>query len=508
MDAIEYFSSHMQALKKLIPYIVILIATLPLYHINVHPGHNWGDDFAQYIMQASNIATGNAHYKTGYIFNSLNPQYAPPQYPLGFPLLLAPIVKIWGALSFTKMLQFIGLCLAALGCILFYYYRKYMGTLSAICLALLCVYASGIIELKNSVLSDIPCWVFIALYLALRNSEYISNRRLALLIATMTMAILIRSQSLVLLAAEGMYLLGYTLQQTIATRRLNVKAIFTSVSFKTICGAIVLQLLIDKLIFGTPGGTVGFYQHMLSRNQGIELSTQVGGNLNYLLDLVFRYFDYYPSSELNRVTMRIVVSGIFGLSTAGFFITVRKKMRVDDWYFILIVILIAFVGERQGVRFIISIIPIYLFYAFVAFRKATGPMNKWAATIVPLIIALVFLNLSADNMNRVKEAPTDNIPGVEDQKAFDYIRSNVGADELIIFAKPRALALFTNKKSMTYAWNNSWEENKAQFDAHNAKYILLKQSLNDISLQEYLYGAAHPIDSLRIAQDYMLYTLK
>jgi len=494
-------------LKKLIPYVVILLAAIPLYSINVHPGHNWGDDFAQYILQGSNIATGKPHYNTNYIFNSLNPQYAPPQYPIGFPLLLAPIIKIWGPLSFLKMLQFIGLCLSALGCILFFYYRKYMGTLSAMCLALLCIYGSGILELKNSVLSDIPCWVFIALYLALRNSDNITTRKLMLLIVAMTMAILIRSQSLVLVAAECMYLLAHTIQQTASTRRLNIKAIITSVSIKTVCGALILQLIIDKLIFATPGGTVGFYQHMLSRNQGIPLSDQIGGNLSYLMDLMLRYFNYYPGSEMNKLVMRVVVPGIFGLSIAGFFITVRKKMRVDDWYFILIIVLIAFVGERQGVRFIISIIPIYLFYAFVALRTAIGPMKKWATVAAPILVALIFVNLSSDNIKWLKEVPTDNIPHTEDQKTFDYIRSHVGADEVIIFAKPRALALFTDRKSMVYAWNSSWEENKKIFDANNARYILLKQSLNDISLQEYLYGAAHAVDSIPIAGDYVLYKL-
>ena len=55
-----------------------------------------GDDYAQYIKEASNIAHGIPYYRSNYIFNPLNPDYAPPAYPPGFPLLLAPVVNVFG----------------------------------------------------------------------------------------------------------------------------------------------------------------------------------------------------------------------------------------------------------------------------------------------------------------------------------------------------------------------------------------------------------------------------
>ncbi len=85
--------------------MVLLLVSLPLFFLNIHDVHLWGDDFAQYIREAQNIANGKPYYQSGYIFNPYNTVYAPAQYPPGFPLLLAPVVKIWG-LSIRAMCYF------------------------------------------------------------------------------------------------------------------------------------------------------------------------------------------------------------------------------------------------------------------------------------------------------------------------------------------------------------------------------------------------------------------
>src|SRR5438876_9591837 len=64
------------------------------YLATIRPGHAWGDDFAQYIHHARNLATGVPYAATGYIYNPYNPTTGPRTYPPGLPLLLAPVVKL------------------------------------------------------------------------------------------------------------------------------------------------------------------------------------------------------------------------------------------------------------------------------------------------------------------------------------------------------------------------------------------------------------------------------
>ena len=66
------------------------------YVVTIREGHDWGDDFSMYIHHAQNIAHGKSYVETGYIYNPLNPAVGPRAYPPGFPLLLAPVVKLFG----------------------------------------------------------------------------------------------------------------------------------------------------------------------------------------------------------------------------------------------------------------------------------------------------------------------------------------------------------------------------------------------------------------------------
>lgn len=70
-------------------YIVLVLAAMT-------DGHVWGDDWAQYVLHARNIVTGHPYTDTGYLFNPDRPHVGPPSYPPGLPLLLAPILAVSG----------------------------------------------------------------------------------------------------------------------------------------------------------------------------------------------------------------------------------------------------------------------------------------------------------------------------------------------------------------------------------------------------------------------------
>src|SRR4051794_26067874 len=90
---------------KYLPYLVLLLLSIPLFFMNIHEGHALGDDFAQYIKEAMNIAHGKPFYESNYIYNKYNTEYAPAQYPPGFPLMLAPVIGS-RALSFPVLFYF------------------------------------------------------------------------------------------------------------------------------------------------------------------------------------------------------------------------------------------------------------------------------------------------------------------------------------------------------------------------------------------------------------------
>jgi hypothetical protein len=101
--------------KRILPLILLLICTIPLFFMNVHEKHSWGgDDYALYIKEAENISEGKPFYKTGFVFYDRNICYSPPQYPPGFPLLLAPIVKYGGGVSIKALCYYNTAIIAAM----------------------------------------------------------------------------------------------------------------------------------------------------------------------------------------------------------------------------------------------------------------------------------------------------------------------------------------------------------------------------------------------------------
>ena len=56
----------------------------------------WGDDWAQYVMHARNLLAGVPYGNIGYLFNPDAANVGPPSYPPGLPLLLVPVMAMFG----------------------------------------------------------------------------------------------------------------------------------------------------------------------------------------------------------------------------------------------------------------------------------------------------------------------------------------------------------------------------------------------------------------------------
>jgi hypothetical protein len=79
------------------PTVAILVVLLLGLHIMTRDDSvGYGYDSAQYMRHAENIAEGNDYADTGYIQNA-DRQMDPVYYPPGYPLVLAPVVAVWGS---------------------------------------------------------------------------------------------------------------------------------------------------------------------------------------------------------------------------------------------------------------------------------------------------------------------------------------------------------------------------------------------------------------------------
>ena len=135
-------------------YIYIIFAAIVFANLlSIKDGHNWGDDFAQYIINARNIIDHKPYTSGVMLDNNII-------YPPGLPILLAPLLKIFG-LNFKvfKVINVFSWYLA-IGFLYAFMVRVENQRFARI-VAFFMAVSSLFFVYKQNVLSDIPFFLFI-----------------------------------------------------------------------------------------------------------------------------------------------------------------------------------------------------------------------------------------------------------------------------------------------------------------------------------------------------------
>src|SRR5437867_7733666 len=138
--------------------LIVIIISLILGASTLTRGHDWGDDFASYIMQAGSILSGRTRefveHNSFTIFESSS-QTGPVAYPWGYPLILSPIYAIKGINPLA--LKSPGLCFYAgfLVCLYFLVNSRLTRAESLLVVSLF-AFNPLLIQFLDQILSDIP----------------------------------------------------------------------------------------------------------------------------------------------------------------------------------------------------------------------------------------------------------------------------------------------------------------------------------------------------------------
>lgn len=492
--------------KKYLPYLLLLLLSVPLYFIDIADLHAWGDDFAQYIKEAQNIGHGRPFYLSNYIFNKYNTNYAPPQYPPGFPLLLAPVIKNWG-LSFRAMYYFNSFLATCLLFVLFAYFRKYAGIVASVCLAVLVCYSGRVIDLKGNVLADIPCLIFVTLYLWQRNMEQHSRRSIALLILFAVLAIQMRSQAFFLIVAEGIFLLLVFIKTSVQEKKIVVrKTLFLSLYI--IAGVVTVNLFLNKVIFYSPLSTTDFYKNIIDEVLSKDLINVAEGSMTYLLKTISAFFYFKTYDGFSKAAVFFITSIGLTFGITGFIVNISKRLALDDIFFAVMCVVILFFPGRDE-RYFLPAVPILFYYCYTTFKIILPAITSVKGRGIAIIITLIYLVSGFGYFEKSSaELSYGGIPKHNDLVALQYISEHVADSDIVAFSKPRMLTLFTNKRSMNISWQISLDMNKKVFDSMHVKYMLVLDGIDDGYFKEYLREVQRPVDSIRISEGYILYSLR
>ncbi len=432
-------------------FALLVVASLLAFG-SLTKGHDWGDDFASYIMQARSVVEFDPQtFVEANLFTLTHSEIVriPLVYPWGAPVILAPAYAAFGldihALKIPNVACFLMFLLT-----LFLFARGYHS--SVFTLFVVAIFSTSPLLLMelNRIGSDIPFMLASTLSMLLIDATVMRGRRLicknwdasilGLCLATsisirpngwLLVLTLLFAHALKLRAAQRSIHFDHTL--TVETHsRAQVTLPYIS------CGT---ALLVWNIIFPVS----------ISRLSAVPPITPEIFNQNTLVYLLlpsqFFYGAPYPL---------IFYSGALGFVVLG----VRASWaRTPHFLFYCgttlgLLVLWPF---YQGVRFILPIVPFFFHFMLEGVRTVRSQLGPRGVKLfdavslsvgVLLIGSLCLASVAGVQKNlRDQRMPIEGPFSKEAREMFNFISTQTDPDDVIVFFKPRLMRLLTERRS-------------------------------------------------------------
>jgi 4-amino-4-deoxy-L-arabinose transferase-like glycosyltransferase len=406
--------------------ICLALATGIFYATHLTNGHDWGDDFSQYIAHARSIAEGKVYKDTGYI---QNPDYVlgPEVYPPVFPLLLAPVYSIAGlnlaALKLVPTLCFTGFLL-----LIWPVFRPYLAPFLVFFITALVALNPYFYLYKENILSEYPFLFFLFLsFYCIRKANQAQGKWKWLYFGLIGVSIYCvygtRSAGLVLLLAW----LGEIFFQKHKAKRWYL---FTGVAI----AAFGLLFMGQKFYENSSGENYKDQFEARYKPDTIESNKE-----RYYYEAQNFWIEGGEGSYKVWLVRILLWSGLAGVLLRAF-----KERPSTFEFFVLFYLALTLVWPWfLEIRALFPFYPLVLFYSFHLLTKVLK-FNKLAlaGTSGVLFLACLFPYFRA--YGKIDAGSGENFLRPETTELFRFIETTPW-EAKVMFIKPRLLALYTRR---------------------------------------------------------------
>jgi hypothetical protein len=417
-------------LEKTTILFVLILAVGIFYAATLRRGHNPGGDFAQYILHARNLVQGKAYAETGYIYNPHFPGLGPRSYPPVLPIMLAPIYAKFGLnLVPMKMLMIFFFMLFLAACTA--WIRRSLSMIHAVPVLLLTGLHPFFWNFKDDVASDIPFlfFVFLFFWFVDRRTSRRSRKKEDWIFDAPVCG-------LIMALAFGTRTIGLALPAVLLLNewsRLRKIGPFAAVS----CAVFLVFTVILGLVF--PGGN-----SYLDQFRGLTAQVVLHNTMLYG-DAMIKFWD---NGSAAWSFLRYPVFLAFLLPACFGFFRRMKKPGPAEWFPVVYLPMVLLWPTPQGARFLMPLLPLFLFWAFVGLGLIRGKIFRRAAFGFLLASAALTYSFKYGTLN------FGPIPGgIADEKRLDcyaFVRTATPESGVFICDEPRILALLTKRKASCY----------------------------------------------------------
>jgi hypothetical protein len=396
----------------------------------IRAGQDWGDDFALYVSHARNLSSGAAYGDTGFIYNPAYPTYSPRTYPPVYPLLMAPVYRLFGMNFEALKIQQVMFLMLLVG-VVYLSLRHEMSHPYALGVAVLLGLSPFVWLYKDRLLSEIPFMLFTCLAVYLLNGPpgEPAWRRLGLgLLAGLAIYLASGTRAIGIVLVPTA-VLADVLREGRPWRLPGLLSLAVVLTFAA-CGAAQQALLIadgsylNQWAFDPATPFRNFVLLTKDADKLLANGAQLSVRLAVLVPFAALFLYGYLTCLRTRVTAREIFVPAY-----------------------LSAVLIWPVGGSTS-RFLLPLLPfafIYLSHAVIRLSERMGPARgRLAAVGLAAVVLVGYVGLYARmEFGQFRSGVFES----EARELFDHVRERTPADAVVVFSKPRVLALFTGRRA-------------------------------------------------------------
>ncbi len=442
----------MKKISNIIFYgLIVLFLYVQLTTIKA--GHSWGGDFSQYIQHAKNLIELKPYHQGIMLDEWVNN-------PVGFPLMLAPWIKVFGVnfkvLKIINVLSwlFFVLFLRALA-------KKRLDDPLADLLSICLLTSPFFFTFKQNIISDVPFLSLLTCSLFLCHHFFTTKKHsfafLCLLAISLSFTLLIRWAGLTLFASVILYLLinAYDKKYVVAT-----------------------MLILGLTIFVQSLAGINLGHHLQEGPQGwVAWSHQSYQLMSYNLNNFFIFFvPSFKGVVLSRgVTFLFtdIVTPIIFFGSILFLLLRMMKKKADILeYFLLVYLCALLIWPLQGgVRYVLPIVGVCLILMIQGVVVGLQKQDPKAWVVKGLCLLLIMSN--GVHIYKNYSFNDDVIAQPDTQELIAWIKETTQPEDHFMFQRPRTLTLITDRKfAPFFIYSQDAAKWYQRIERFNIRYLL------------------------------------
>lgn len=472
--------------------VAAIVVVVAIFHIaTLKPGHVFvNDDFAAYIMHAKNLVEGHSYSDIRYIPNPDAMWLSPANgYPPVYPMILAPVYRMFGvdlrAFKIVTVLCFVGFLVACAGLA-----RDAIGWAASAILLALVSFNPAFWRQRDFILSEFAYLLFSVAALLAIERIYARLPRDRFEIGS---ALLV---SVLVYCAYGTRTIGIALIFALIAADL---AKFRRPSRFLLCTLALTGAFVgaQTLLLTSPKGYMSAFH--------FSLHTVVVNTVYYGKTL-----SYVWANGFSKDVQIVLALGFTAAATWGFAKSLWREYGVKEFYLLAYVGVLLAWNAEIGVRGLLPILPLYLFYGLGECVHLLGSLRLPVRVTAGLaLVGLAAVSYAGEIRHEGSLAAEPNVADADAQDVFAFVRTHTSPADVLVFPKPRILALFTERRVAALSPEQSEPQSIAFLRAIHATVVIdpewsavrTDNELAALGAREEFHAGGYHVYRLNLADD-------